>query len=189
MGVFEIFLHKYLWMMICTSPTFFAVSVHVIPAQLSDYMFVLAQLSQVTESHIEIWATFIHVTIMAMLSFITSLLDEVLAYFEIVTEIASFTIWTFSFALIFLACLDLAFIVRMWTCLPLPALTMDEFFANSICGEFGSIVCLRRNSKCLIVHPRLKSTIVDLTSHHCSHCIIIHVGITIGVCHCFSYYL
>lgn len=126
--------------MVWTSPTLFTVSIHIIPAKLPDNMLLSTLFAKVAIAHIEIRAAFIDMSIRAMFSFWAFLSHEILAYFQIMAEIASLSIRTVTFAFIFLAGLYFAFIVGIRTAFPLPTFTMNKFFTDSVGGEFRSVV-------------------------------------------------
>ena len=65
----EIFFHKNFRMMIWALSTFLTVPIHVVPAKLSDDVFIFAGLTQNTETHVVIWATFVDVSELTVIAF------------------------------------------------------------------------------------------------------------------------
>lgn len=112
-------------------------------------------------SHIKIRTAFIHMSIWTMLSFQASLSHEILAYFEIMTEIAALTIRTITFRLIFLTSLNFTLIMRIGTCLPLPTFPMDEFLTDTIGCELRRIIIIDGWSRDLYVIAGI-----------CVHCVV-----------------
>ena len=91
----------------------------------------------------------------AMVPTITFLLYKVRTYFQVMAEIALFTIGASSIHLKFIAGLDLAFIMRVFARISLSALTMDEFLAYTIRRQLKCIVmrsiALRLNRLCHVL--------------------------------------
>lgn len=144
--------------MVRAAATFLAVAIHVIPTQFPDDMFEFALLPIVAITHIKVRAALINVSIWAMLSLWAFFTHELLTDFQIVTEVTSLSIWAITLGLILLTSLDFAFVVRIRTCLALPALAMDKLLTDSICCQVGGIICLN-------IRSRHFGRISDITIH------------------------
>lgn len=149
--VLEVFFHEDLWVMVCASSSLLAKPIHVIPTKFPHDVFVLAQFPQMAEAHIEVWAALVHVAVVTVLALVTPLFDKIFADLQIVTEIASLTIRTFSLTLILFTSLYFALVMRVRTSFSLSALPMDEFLAYPIGCKFRGIVGSGRSSCSLIV--------------------------------------
>jgi hypothetical protein len=71
---------------------FFTVTIHIIPAQFSHYVFEFAATALEAKSHIKIGTTFINVPIGAVIPSLALLFYEICANFKIMTKVASLTI-------------------------------------------------------------------------------------------------
>lgn len=122
-------------MVIWTFSSFLTKTVHIIPAQLSNYVLELASFAVETKSHIEVWTTLINVperTVFPLLAFLS---HKIGTNFEIVTKIALISITTRSHALEFVTGLDFTFIVGVGAVVRETTLPVDKFLADSIGGE------------------------------------------------------
>lgn len=136
----EIFINKDFRVVIWTSPTLLAISIHIIPTKFPDNMLLPTLFAKVTIAHIKIGAAFIDMSIRTMLSFRAFLSHEILTYLEIMAEIASLSIRTVALAFVFLASLYFAFIMGIGTAFPLPAFAMDKFLTDSVGSEFWGVI-------------------------------------------------
>ena len=132
MGFLEILIHKDLWVMISTATSLLTITIHVIPTQLSHYVFVLALFSGKAKSHIKIRTAFVNMSKGAMFTSITSILNKILTNFQIMTKVASLTIGALASTLELLTCFYFAFVMGMRACLALSTFSMNEFFTDSI---------------------------------------------------------
>lgn len=114
-GPVEIHLHEDFGVVICALGAFFAVPVHIIPAQFTDDMFVFAHFAVEAESHIEIGATFVHVSVGTVLPFFASLFHKIGAYFQVVTEITFIAVTATTHTFKFIARFDFGFVVGIGT--------------------------------------------------------------------------
>lgn len=121
-------------MMIRTFTSFLTIPIHIIPTQFPDYMFLLAKIAANTEPHIKIRTTLIDMPIWTMFPIFTFFLDKLRTNFQIMTKIASLSIWTEITMFKFLTCFNFRFIMWMWTTLALLTFTMNEFFTYTVCG-------------------------------------------------------
>lgn len=177
--------------MIGASSSLLAVAIHVIPAQFPNDMLKFALFSEMTVSHIKIGAAFVHVPIGAMFTFRTFFTHEVWTYFQVMTEIASLSVWAISFQLIFLACFNFAFIMRIGASFSLPTLAMNKFFTHSICRKFNRIVIIDGWSwnldiiACIRIHRMITSLLGIVLWHIGIHLPHVHmrIWVLIGITH------
>ena len=87
-GSVEVRLDENFGMVVRAFASFFAVAVHVVPAEFSDNVLELAEFTLEAETHVEIGTAFVDVAIIAIIAFIASLLHKVRANLQIMTEIA-----------------------------------------------------------------------------------------------------
>ncbi len=120
--------------MIGTFSSFLAVTIHIVPTQLANDMFIFTGLAQNTEAHIVIGTAFIHMSKLTMIPFGALILHKLLTYLDVVTEIAFVTIGTAALILKFITRLDLAPVMHVRT--GLTTFAVDELFADAIFGEF-----------------------------------------------------
>lgn len=140
-GSLEVLLHKDFGMIVRTLGTFLAESIHVVPAELADDVLEFASLPVEAKTHVKVRATLVNMAEGTVFSFFTFFSHEIRTYFEVVTEVALVSISTGSHALEFVARLDFAFVVRVWAVVRQPALAMNEFLTDSICGKFVVVGC------------------------------------------------
>ena len=103
-------------------------------------MLLSALFAKMTVTHIEIGTTFVDMSIWTVFTLWTLLSHEVLAYFQVMTEITPLPIRTITLTFIFLTSFNFAFIMRIWTAFSLPTLPMNKLLTNTISGEFWSII-------------------------------------------------
>ncbi|MCP5470430.1 MAG: hypothetical protein H7A36_08015 [Chlamydiales bacterium] len=182
--VLEVLVHEDLGVVVRAPASLLAVPVHVVPAQLAHDVLVLAQLAQVAEPHVEVRAGLVHVPVVTVLSLVALLFDEVLADLQVVAEVASLPVRALPPALILLAGLDLALVVRVRARLSLPALAVDKLLADSIGGQLGGVVGSGGHASGHAIHAsHLVGPMVALVAHHLPHRVAARVGSAIGVAH------
>ena len=113
-----------------------AVPVHVVPAKLTDYMFVLAEFPLKAKTHVKVWTAFVDVSVGTMIAFVTSLLHKFRADLQIMAEIALVTVAAGTQGLEFITGFDLALVMGVGTVVTESTFSVDELFADSIGGEF-----------------------------------------------------
>lgn len=138
-GLCEILLNEDFRVMVWAFPSLLTVPVHVVPAELSDDVFVLAGLSQNAEPHVVVGAAFVHVSKLAMVAFRTHVFHKLLADFDIVTEVALIAVRAAAHVFKLITGFDLTSVMRVRT--SLTAFSVDEFFANVIFCQFMWIRC------------------------------------------------
>jgi hypothetical protein len=114
LGAMKVLLNKDFRVIVGALCTFFTEAIHIIPAQLANYVFKFTSLPVKAESHIKVGATFEDVSKGAMFSLFALFPHEIRANFKVMTEITLVPISTGAHALKFIAGLDFALIVRMW---------------------------------------------------------------------------
>ena len=97
-------------------------------------MFVFTEFTVEAETHVKVRATFVDMSIGTVLTFLTTLLHKIRAYFEIMTEIALVPVSTAAHRLELVAGLDLALVVRIGTVVGQLTFPVDEFFTDSVGG-------------------------------------------------------
>ncbi len=131
----KVFLDKDLGVIVCALGSLLAIAIHVVPAELTNNMFEFAAFPLEAESHVKIWATFVHVAVGTVLSSLAFLLHEIWANLEVMAEVALVSVPTLTQTLEFVARLDFAFVMRVRTVVRKSALPVDEFLADSVGGE------------------------------------------------------
>lgn len=114
-GPVEIHFHEDFGVVVGALGALFTVPVHIVPAQFTDDVFVFAHFAVEAESHIEVGATFIHVSVGTVLSFFASLFHEIGAYFKVVAEIAFIAVTATTHTLKFIAGFYFALVVGVGT--------------------------------------------------------------------------
>ncbi len=133
----KILLHKYLRMMIGTFPSLFTVTIHIIPTQFTNDMFIFTRLSQNTESHIIVGTAFIHMSKLTMISFCALIFHKLLTYLDIMTEITFITIGATALIFKFITRFDFTSVMKVGT--GLATFAMNKLFADTIFGELMRI--------------------------------------------------
>ena len=123
-------------MVISTFSSLLAIAVHIVPTKFTDNVFVFANFSLKTESHIKVRTTLINVSIRAMLASLAFLFHEIWANFEVMAKVALVSIPTLTQTLKLVTRFDFAFVVRMRAVVGEPALAVDKFLADSVGREF-----------------------------------------------------
>ena len=93
-GTLEVIFDKYFGMEVCTSGSFFTVSIHVVPAKFMNNMSKPTVFSLETKSHLKIGATFVDMFVRAMNASFAFLSHEIWANFEVMTKVTLISIAT-----------------------------------------------------------------------------------------------
>ena len=81
MRLLKVLVHKYFWVVICTSPSLLTVAIHVIPTQFPNNVLVLALSPCKAKSHVKIRTAFVNVPERTVLASTTSILNKILTNF------------------------------------------------------------------------------------------------------------
>lgn len=136
LGPLEVLLDEDFGVVVSALGPLLAVPVHVIPAELTHYVFELAHLALETEAHVEVGAALVDMPVGAMLSFLALLLHKLRTNLQVVAEVALVPVAALPHTLELVAWFDLALVVRVRTVIGESAFTVDEFLADAVGGEF-----------------------------------------------------
>jgi hypothetical protein len=107
----EVFLDEDLGMIVRAFSSFFAKSIHVVPAELTDNMFKFACFAVKAEAHIKVGAALIDVSKGTVLALLALLPHKIGANLQVVAEVALISVPASAHTLKFIAGLDFALVV------------------------------------------------------------------------------